>query len=110
AAVFLRPAGGLDRIAGAGAVHEDAFLPDRGARLGEGGIDRGVVGDVAFAEHAAEFGGDRLALFFLQVEDRDLDALRGERTRGGGAEARGAAGNDGGYGGIEFHADILSLI
>src|SRR3546814_12079509 len=82
AAVFLRPARGLDRIAGAGAVDEDAFLPDRGARLGEGGIDARVVGDVAFAEDAAAFLGDRLALFFLQVEDRDLDALCPQRARG----------------------------
>src|SRR3546814_8590611 len=109
AAVFLRPARGLDRIAGAGAVDEDAFLPDRGARLGEGGIDARVVGDVAFAEDAADFLGDRLALFFLQVEDRDLDALCRERARGRRAEARSAAGDDGGYGGIEFHSNVPSL-
>src|SRR3546814_20789290 len=95
AAIFLGPARGLDRIAGAGAVDEDAFLAVRFARLGKGGIDAGVVGNVAFAEHAAEFGGDRLALFFLQIEDRDLDALGGERAGGRGAEARGAPGDDG---------------
>ncbi len=99
----LRAARGLDRVAGARAVDEDALLPVRFARLGEGGVDRRVVGDVALAEDAAEFGRDREALFFLQVEDRDLDALGGERARGGGAEARGTAGDDGGYGGIEFH-------
>ena len=103
AAVFLAAARGLDRVAGAGAVDEDAFLTDRFARFGEGGVDRCVVGDIAFAEHAAEFGGERGALFFLQVEDRDLDALGSERARGGGTEARGTAGDDGGYGGIEFH-------
>src|SRR3546814_20387038 len=79
----------------------------RFARLGEGGVDRCVVGDVAFAEDAAEFGGDRETLFFLQVEDRDLDALRRERARGRGAEARGTAGDDGGYCGMEFHLFCL---
>jgi hypothetical protein len=33
---------------------------------------------------------------FLQVEDRDLDALRSKRARGCGAKAGGAAGDDGG--------------
>src|SRR3546814_7386864 len=42
AAIFLGPARGLDRIAGAGAVDEDAFLAVRFARLGQGGIDAGV--------------------------------------------------------------------
>src|SRR3546814_5677776 len=68
AAVFLAAARGLDRVAGAGAVDEDAFLPMRFARLGEGGVDRCVVGDVAFAEDAAEFGGDRETLFFRSEE------------------------------------------
>src|SRR3546814_18756773 len=89
AAIFLGPARGLDRIAGAGAVDEDAFLAVRFARLGQGGIDAGVVGNVAFAEHAAEFGGDRLALFFLQIEDPGLAALGGEPPAGRGAGAPG---------------------
>ena len=103
AAVFFRPAGGLDRVAGARAVHEDTLLTDRSARLFEGGIDRRIVGDIAFAENTAEFGSKRFALFGLQIEDRDLDALRGKRACGGGTKARSAAGDDGGYGGIEFH-------
>src|SRR3546814_17080328 len=75
AAVFLRAARGLDRVAGARAVDEDAFLAVRFACFREGGVDRCVVGDVALANDADEFGRDREALFFLQVEDRDVDAL-----------------------------------
>ena len=66
--------------------------------------------DSTRVENVAGEVENQLAALGVEIEDRDLDALRGERTRGGGAEARGAAGNDGGYGGIEFHADILSLI
>src|SRR5690606_13496374 len=102
AAIFLGAARSLDRVAGASAIDEDAFLPDRGARLFKRGIDRGVVGDVAFAEHTAELFGNRLALFFLQVEDRDLHALRRERAGSSRAEARSASGNDGRNGGVEF--------
>src|SRR3546814_7894459 len=83
AAVFLRAARGLDRVAGARAVDEDAFLAVRFACFREGGVDRCVVGDVALAKDAAEFGRDREALFFLQVEDHELDALRRESARGG---------------------------
>ena len=57
---------GLDRVAGAGAVHEDALLAVRRARLLERGEHALFIGDVGFAEHAAEFGRDRfspLALF-----------------------------------------------
>ena len=104
---LMLPSSLLDRVAGTRAIDEDAFLTVRFARLGKGGVDRCVVGDVAFAEDAAEFGRDREALFFLQVEDRDLDALRGKRARGSGAEARGTTGDDGGYGGIEFHGFLL---
>ena len=56
AAVFLAAARGLDRVAGARAVDENAFLAVRFARLGEGGVDRRVVGDVAFDE-VAEVAG-----------------------------------------------------
>src|SRR3546814_4786372 len=103
AAVFLAAARGLDRIAGAGAVDQDAFLTMRLARLGEGRVDRSVVGDGAFTENAGDLGRDGDALFLLQVEDRDLDALGGERGRCRGAKARGAPGDDGGYGGVECH-------
>ena len=75
----------------------------RGARLLEAGDDALVAGHVDLAEHAADLGRDRLALVLLQVEQRDLDALRGERTGGRGAEAGGAAGDDGRYGVVEFH-------
>ena len=38
-AVFLVAARGLDRVAGAGAVDQDALLAVGGARLGEAGVD-----------------------------------------------------------------------
>ena len=82
------------------------FLAVRRARLGEAGIDALVAGHVDLAEDAADFLGDRFAFLRLHVEDRDLDALRRERPRGRRAEAGGAAGDDGGDGGIEFHSSL----
>src|SRR3546814_18730726 len=76
------------------------------ARLGEGRVDRSVVGDVAFTENAGDLVRDGDALFLMQVEDRDLDALGGQRARGRDAKARGAPGEDAGYGGVEFHLVI----
>ena len=49
-AIGFAAAGGLDRVAGAGAVDQNAFLSVRFAGLGKGGIDAGIVGDVAFAD------------------------------------------------------------
>ena len=89
-------AGGLDRIADPGAVHQDAFLPMGLTRLGETGIDILVAGHVDLAEHAADFGGQRGALFLVHVEDRDLCAFGGERARSRRAEAGCTAGDDGG--------------
>src|SRR3546814_14553091 len=109
AAVFLAAARGLDRIAGAGAVDQDAFLTMRLARLGEGRVDRSVVGDVAFTENAGDLVRDGDALFLLQVEDRDLAALGGHRARGPGATARRAPAADGGYGQPELTLDLPSL-
>ena len=105
--VLLVAAGGLDGVAGAGAVDEDALLAVRGARLGEAGVDLLVAGDVDLAEHAADFLGQGLAGGFVQVEDRDLDAVLGQAARGGGAEAGGAAGDDGRDVGGEFHGVVL---
>ena len=66
-------------------------------------ISNPAVGDVDLAEHTAEFLGDRLALFFLKVEDGDLHALGGELPRGRGAKAGRAAGDDGGNAVVELH-------
>ncbi len=88
----------MDRVIHLGFVDDDLDGDEFGMA---GDVDDGRPGD------AAEFGRYREALFFLQIEDRDLHALGGERARGGGAEARGAAGDDGGYGGIEFHGFLL---
>ena len=70
----------------------------RRARLDETGVDALVRSDVDFTEGAADLGGERLALFGLEIEDRDLDALGGKRARGGGTKAGGPAGDDGGGG------------
>ena len=63
----------------------------------------GLVGDVAGAEDAADFGCDLFAAFGVHIEQRDLDAVRGQHAGRGLAEAGGAAGDDGGEGGIELH-------
>src|SRR5262249_53587567 len=85
----------LLRIAGARAVDEDALLAVRRARLCKARRDAFVVRHVHFAEHAANLGGDLLALVLLPVEERDLDAALGERARRRLAEAGRAAGDDG---------------
>ena len=81
--------------------------PIGGARLGEAGVDLLFAGDVDLAEHAAQFRGQRFAGGFVQVEQRDLDAVSGEAARGGGAQAGGAAGDDGRDVGGEFHEVVL---
>ena len=70
----------------------------RRARLRKARIDAVVGRHIHFAENAADIGRHRFALFRLQVEDRDLHALGGKRTRGRLAKAGGAAGDDGGNG------------
>ena len=93
----------LGGVAGAGAVDQDALLAVGGAGLFEAGVHIRVGGDVDLAEDAADFACDLLALLFVHVEQSDLHPLRGEGSGGGLAEAGGAAGDDGGHGGIEFH-------
>ncbi len=67
-----------------------------GAGLGETGVDIVIAGHVDLAEHPADFGSDRFALFLVHVEDRDLGALGGKRAGGGGPKAGCAAGDNGG--------------
>ena len=90
----LVTARGLHRVAGAGAVHQDAFLAVRRACAGKGRIDLRVGGDIDLAEHAADLPGDGFALLHVEVEDGDLDAVGSERARGGCAKAGRAAGDD----------------
>ena len=73
------------------------------AGLGESGINRSVVGDVAFAEHAAKFLGHGFALFSLKVENGDLHALGSQSAGSGSAKARSTAGNNGGNSVVENH-------
>jgi len=100
---FLRPAGGLDGIAGARAVDQDAFLAVGSARLGKACIDAFVAGHVDLAEHPADLGSNRLALVLVQVEQRDFHALFRQRARGCRAKARSAAGHHRGNRRIQLH-------
>ena len=100
---FLVAAGGLDGVADAGAIHQDALLADGLARRGESCVDAGFVGHVALGEHAAEFLGKGFTLFGIQVEDADLDAFSGQGTRRGFAETGRTARDDGGNGTIKLH-------
>src|SRR4029077_20401815 len=82
---------------------QDAFLSMRRTCACEAGV-HGVVGsDVDLEEAPAELLCQRFALLRIQIEDRDLHAVRGETTGRGGTEPGSAAGDDSGDGGIEFH-------
>ena len=101
--------GGLDGIARASAIDQDAFLAMCLTRLGKGRIDAGFIGHIAFAENAADFLGDLLALFLLQVENRDLGPLGRKRASGRFAQARCTAGYHCGGIGTYFHVKFLLL-
>ena len=77
-------------------MHQHTLLPMGGTRLGKAGHHAVFIGDVDLAEDAADFGRERFALFLVHVEDRDLGALGGQRAGGRRAEARCAAGDNGG--------------
>ena len=91
--VFLRTAGGLDRVARASAVDQDTFLTMRRARFGKARVDAFVAGDVDVAEYAANFSSQCITLVGLQIEYRDLHAFGGKRPRSCFAKARCAACN-----------------
>ncbi len=103
------PSGGLveacslDRVAGARAVHQDAFLPVDSTGRSESGVHLVFGSDVHAAEHAAQLGSEGLAQFDVQVEQGHLHAVGGEATRRCGAQTGGTAGNDGADAGIEMH-------
>ena len=105
----LVAAGGLDGVAGAGAVDQDTLLADGGAGFGKAGIDGGFVSDVDIAEYAAKLFCERFALLGVEVEQCDLHAVAGEFAGGCGAEAGSATGYDGGDVRIEFHGPLPSL-
>ena len=65
---------GLDGVAGAGAVDQDAFLPVRGARLGEARIDLRIDVTSTLQKTPPSSLGERFALLGVEIEDRDLDA------------------------------------
>ena len=93
----------LDGDAGAGAVDEDAFLAQRGARFLEAFDDAFFVRHVDFAEDAVDRGGDLFAFGLVAVEDGDAAARGMEFARGCFTEAGRAACNDGRDGAIELH-------
>ena len=75
---------------------QDARGAVRGGGLLNGGLQAGSVGDVALNGHAADVGGDLLRIGQVDVEHGDLGAQAGEFAGGGLAEARSAAGDEGG--------------
>jgi len=66
----------LDRIAGAGAVHEDALLAIDRPRRREACVDAGVVGNVDAAERHPELRREPQARLFVEIEDGNLGAVR----------------------------------
>ena len=88
--------GRLLSVAGAGAIHEDAFLTVRRACFPEAFGHAFIARDVDFAEDAVDFLGDLFAFVFLQIEERDFDAVLRQRPRRRFAEAGGTARDDGG--------------
>jgi len=104
----LVAAGGLGRVAGAGAVDQDALLTVGRAGLFKAGVDFGVAGHVDGAEGHAQLFLERGAAIGLavEVEDGDLDALGDQRADSGLAEAGRTAGDDGGNGGIKLHGRL----
>ena len=100
---------GLHRAADPGAIDQDTLLADRSARLGERGVDLRRRGHVDLAEHAADFRGQRLAKIAVEIEERDLDAVRCQHPSGSRAKPGCTAGHDGGNRRIELHRSASSL-
>jgi hypothetical protein len=70
-----RTAGGLDRVAGARAVDEDAFLAVRSARLGEGGVDSSSLVTLTLQNTPPSSAAMALPFSSLKVENRNFHAL-----------------------------------
>src|SRR6185437_9182443 len=78
------------------AIDQDARRPMGGPRLGDGRLAALGVADIAFDRRAADLACDLLGALLVDVEYCDLGAGFGECPRRRGAEARSAAGDDGG--------------
>ena len=78
----------------AGAIDQHARRAVRLGGLRDGSLRRGGIGDVAGDGHALELGRDALGELGVEVEHRDLRALRRQLSRGRGAEARCSTGDD----------------
>lgn len=64
----------------------------RCAGLGTASVHLRFAGHVHWAKNAAEFLGQGLTLFGVEVEQGDLDAVGGEAAGGGGAQRGGPGG------------------
>ena len=70
----------------------------RFTRLGQTGINAGLVGDVDLAEHAADFLGDHFAALVIHVEDGNLGTIGGQTAGCTFAKTGCAARDNGGNG------------
>src|SRR5256885_1455810 len=100
---------GLDGVGRAGAVDQNAFLPDRGTGFGEGRVHLLLGRHVHVAVNTAKLAGQRLADGFVHVEDGDLDAMAGQTPGRGGPQAGSPPGDDGRNVGIELHGFSLKM-
>ncbi len=87
----------------AGTVDGQALLTVGSAGLFKTGGDILIRSDIDLAEDPADFGRDLFAGLLVQVEQGDPHPFRRQRPGGALAKARGAAGDDSGDGGVEFH-------
>ncbi len=87
----------------AGAVDGQALLSVCRAGLFETGGDILIRGHIDLAENAADFGRNLFSRLLVQVEQGDLDPFGRQSPGRALTEARGAAGDDCGNGGVEFH-------
>src|SRR6516165_9969523 len=96
-------AGGLECVPGAGAVDENALLPDQPACSRKAGIDLRFRGNVNPAEQATDFTCNPLAQLRVQIEQRDLDPMPGQAPGCCRAQPRGAASDDCRDRGVQLH-------
>ena len=102
----LVAAGRLDGIARARAVDQDALLPVGRAGLGKARVHAGLVGHVHAAEQAACLVRQRLPGRLVEVEQGDAHAFCGQAARGGRAQARCPARDDGADACVKLHVKV----
>src|SRR5690606_12745363 len=95
-------------LARTGAVDEDTFLTELRPDRREACIDLLFRGHIDFGECPAEFPGERLALFLVEVKDTHLDAVLGELAARRGAKSWRSA-SDNCSQSFEFHLRFLLI-